>query len=89
MRVRLEEKGQISFHCPGCKQRHFLKVEGDLSYRSAWNGSVNTPTVTGYHQFEHNGGVCHLNLDSGRVQFLLDSNHELAGKTVTLPLLGG
>lgn len=53
-----------------------------------WNGSVDSPTVRpsvltrgGDVDGEH---VCHSWINDGRVQFLGDSSHALAGQTVDL-----
>jgi hypothetical protein len=72
------------FYCPGCKCSHFFKV-GDGGW--SFNGDENKPTVnpsllvTGGESDTH----CHSFIRDGKIQFLGDSKHELAGQTVDLP----
>ncbi len=51
--------GRVGFFCPGCKEIHQIRVEGDGSPRWGFNGDYERPTftpsvlVTG-HQIERN-----------------------------------
>lgn len=82
-----------SFWCPGCKTLHSIKIKGENNSNSRsnhvtgyweFNGDVNNPTfhpsilVTGLKR-------CHSFVTSGKIQFLDDCDHELAGKIVDLP----
>ena len=68
------------FWCPGCKMNH--------SFDSRWtfNGNVDKPTFSpsllvhsdGYHK------KCHSFVREGKIQFLGDCEHELAGQTVDM-----
>ncbi len=72
------------FFCPGCRCNHSYDVRHDGG-RPAWqfNGDMERPTFTpSLHYTER---VCHLHLTAGRIQFLADSTHKLAGQTVDLP----
>lgn len=80
------KKGKrLGFFCPGCCGGHYVNVgKGGWD----WNGSFTSPTlspsvlVTG-----HVGGRevrCHSYIRDGKIQFLGDCSHELAGKTVEL-----
>jgi hypothetical protein len=64
----------------------------------SWNGSMELPTflpsilVNGHPGTRENGlevfkdqPTCHSFVTAGQIQFLLDSSHSLAGKTVDLP----
>jgi len=95
----------ISFHCPGCDQRHSVRTVGNYAW--GWNGSVEKPTltpsvmVTGVVPLtaeEHTSVmrgephepvpfVCHSCVTDGRIQFLGDCTHALAGQVVDLPEL--
>ena len=69
------------FHCPGCKYDH--------SFDSRWsfNGDFEKPTfapsllVNGFDPKIR----CHSFVCDGKIQFLSDCFHELAGQTVELP----
>lgn len=84
----------ISFDCPGCGDRHAIPTTGP--HACGFNGSMDGPTltpsilVTGKHcgdpgcaPVEHR--VCHSFVTDGRIQFLSDCTHALAGSTVDLP----
>ena len=99
---RMEHDGVIyvSFDCPGCKVGHQVTVAGK-DYRWQWNGSLDLPTITpsvlvtweanpnASPEFKewHKKRVCHSFVTDGRIQFLGDCTHELAGQTVDLPQL--
>jgi hypothetical protein len=73
-------------YCPACKGYHHLDT------RWTFNGNLDRPTfqpsllVNGRANFE-NPAVprCHSFITDGRIQFLSDCTHEMAGKTVELP----
>lgn len=56
-----------------------------------FNGNLEKPTfspsllVTGYLNAEQPDGVCHSYITDGKIQYLSDSTHEYAGKTIELP----
>ena len=82
------------FHCPGCDDEHVIPTE---PYRGGWtfNGDESAPTfspsilVHPSQKWTDNGAVdtprCHSFVTAGRIQFLTDSTHALAGQTVDLP----
>ena len=77
------------FHCPGCGYSHPFHTVGDPAIRPqwAWNGSMDAPTFTpslGVFMTEP-AMRCHSFVTDGRIQFLADSHHKLAGQTVDLP----
>ena len=81
-----------SFMCPGCGVRHaFWERWDDGSPAWKWNGNFDKPTVHPSVKVTTPGGipgaVCHSFITSGRIQFLTDSTHALAGQTVELPEL--
>ena len=84
---------RIMFECPGCKCRHLIPIEEGPTKGPVWdwNGSFESPTL---HPslLTHAAGDnprCHSYVKDGTIQFLKDSTHELAGKTVELPDLDG
>lgn len=78
----------VQFECPGCGYGHPLHVLSVPGYADwAWNGSLVKPTLSPsvlVHLPE--GGVCHSFVRGGKIEFLSDSAHALAGQTV--PLVG-
>lgn len=83
----------LSFHCPGCKRGHGVPVDGSRGW--VWNQSLEKPTLSPSILVTYNGSdagvdgappaVCHSFVTDGRIQFLSDCTHELAGQTVDLP----
>jgi len=69
------------FHCPGCDNPH------ECDDRWGFNGNVDSPTFDGSVRVSAGGTIpeCHSFVRDGRIQFLNDSGHALAGKTVDLP----
>ncbi len=84
-----EENGTIRFHCPGCECSHYVYVKGNVTW--GWNGSLELPTFTPsiltWTGPSERDGRCHSFVTDGRIQFLLDCAHALAGQTVDLPIL--
>lgn len=90
---------QLYFMCPGCKYWHGVNVDQPDRPRWGWNGSADAPTFTPsilvrtgravdptYEPEEDDPPeVCHSYVTDGRIQFLNDCTHTLAGQTVTLP----
>ncbi len=83
---------RLIFHCPGCGYEHRVTVNENRNAAGAswsWNGSMTAPTfspsilVNGFDASVR----CHSFVKDGQIQFLTDSYHELAGKTVPLPEL--
>lgn len=80
--------GQIYvFHCPGCQCSHPFEINVPNGSGWTWNGSLTAPTfspsllVNGTSP-EHR---CHSFVTDGRIQFLSDCYHRLAGQAVDLP----
>jgi hypothetical protein len=74
------------FHCPGCGHGHPFEIDAPNGAGWTWNGSLDRPTFT--PSLKVNGGTptqCHVRVTDGKIQFLADSHHALAGKTVDLP----
>jgi uncharacterized protein DUF6527 len=82
---------QVFFFCPGCETAHAITAG-----RWTWNGSEDKPTfspsvlVNGNATMKHpTMPRCHSFVTDGRIQFLSDCDHALAGKTVDLPDVPG
>lgn len=80
------------FYCPGCKYDHPFHVLPQTPPRPiwSWNGSTEKPTFS--PSLMVFGSVpeqrCHSFVTDGRIQFLSDCHHALAGQTVDLPDYG-
>lgn len=86
---------RLSFQCPGCDRPHAVAVGQGPGPRWGWNGSVDAPTFTPSVLVTYDGAdagmsgappaVCHSFVIAGRIAFLGDCTHALAGQTVDLP----
>ncbi len=90
----------VHFRCPGCVDFHQVRV-GTWTFNGDLDLPTFTPSVLvrgkqlqqgdGFFNPAHNrvlpGGeiVCHSFVTDGRIQFLGDCTHALAGQTVDLP----
>jgi hypothetical protein len=90
MRAHLEAKGEmLLFECPGCEQSHAVPVTGPKAW--GWNQRLDLPTLTPSVLCrwtwgeQHEQRVCHSFVRDGRIEFLGDCTHKLAGQTVDLP----
>lgn len=89
----------LAFWCPGCRGAHRIQHGAGQGPRWGWNGDVERPTFTPSvlvrtgravdPLFVPEEGdppeVCHTFVTDGRIQFLGDCTHALAGQTVDLP----
>jgi len=83
-------KGKYIFYCPGCEDYHLIST-----IKTHWNryhvltGTLLKPTirasVLSKEDKEFNKPRCHSYITEGKIHFLIDSTHRLAGKTVNLP----
>lgn len=71
------------FYCPGCKEEHLYSVCTDGT-RPTWafNGDMEKPTFT--PSLFMPDRVCHLFMTDGRIQYLSDCTHHLAGQTIDM-----
>lgn len=77
----------VGFHCPGCDDYHQIRT-GENGW--TWDGSIDAPTFSPSVLVqgpigEVADGRCHSFVRAGRIEFLTDSTHALAGQTVALP----
>lgn len=73
-----------AFHCPACKTHHGVKVGGGANGGWLWNESIDEPTFSP-SILSLREPRCHSFVTLGKIQFLTDCEHELAGQTVPLP----
>ena len=90
-KVHLDPGSVVSFTCPGCGLPHALNL--NPAERPCWqfSGDAGNPTIApsinAWREFgaSRHAERCHSFVRNGRIQFLPDSTHDLAGKTVDLP----
>lgn len=84
MKVRTLEDGNVYFFCPGCGCAHAIDPR-----RWTYDGNEAAPTIAPsiLARWNEPSGdkICHSFVRAGRIQFLGDCTHELAGQTVDLP----
>lgn len=100
-RVALDSRGEVLLlECPGCEMLHAIRVRaragGVLPFDGpvwVWNDSLEEPTCSPSVLVRFSWGpqneprCCHFFLRSGRLEFLTDCTHPLAGRTIDLPML--
>lgn len=88
-----EYSDMLMFKCPACGETHVVSV-GPKSYwniRWQFNGDYDKPTINPSVLVTMNmiNGKelerCHSFIRDGKIQFLSDCTHHLAGQTVELP----
>jgi hypothetical protein len=90
------EPGLLVFHCPGCgydhpfhvaPQRRERRADGSEAPLWEWNGSMDKPTFTPslLCNKDFPDKRCHSYVTDGKIQFLGDCFHKLAGQTVEIP----
>ncbi|HLI84795.1 MAG TPA: DUF6527 family protein [Bryobacteraceae bacterium] len=73
---------RLFFWCPGCRLHHGFTVDPDSSRSWTWNGNYDRPTVR--PAILYHAPRCHLYLTDGNIEFLPDSKHPMAGRTVPM-----
>lgn len=79
---------QLWFNCPGCECAHGFTVGSSVPGRNwQWNGSMDKPTFTPslLCNKDYPESRCHSFVTDGKIQFLSDCYHGLAGQTVEIP----
>jgi hypothetical protein len=75
-----------SFLCPGCHCGHMINTDKPVPGKT-WTltGNEDFPTISPSVLMDRPGRRCHSYVTAGRIQFLNDCDHALAGQTVELP----
>jgi hypothetical protein len=86
-KIENETEGLYIFHCPGCHYGHVVRFRGNepvwqISGIEEDKATVNPSLLVNGHILERR---CHSFIRDGKIQFLADCFHELAGKTVDIP----
>ncbi len=65
--------------CPGCNEPH------TIDSRWTFSGDADSPTFRPSLHVKTDDSCCHSFVTAGRIKFLADCSHALAGQTVDLP----
>ena len=93
-KCKISESGAVLFECPACECLHAITYDrpNGMGSQWSWNGSTDAPTFSpsvlvraNYTSIDRLDDVCHSFVVDGRIQFLSDCTHKLAGQTVELP----
>ena len=91
-KLRSLEGGRVAFMCPGCRGMHQVGIGTGPGPRWGYNSDPDKPTFTPSVYVNAPGPYhtdaapsCHSFVTEGRIQFLPDCTHALAGQTVDLP----
>lgn len=81
MKAHRANDGMVLIWCPGCDEAH------GCDSRWKFNGDYERPTFEPSLLVAQSDPTarCHSFIRDGRIQFLSDSHHALAGQTVDLP----
>ena len=76
-------KDHYKFYCPACKDTHYFNAKWKF------DGNFENPTLTPslyttWKGDKHKKNICHMYITAGRIQYLRDCTHKLAGKTVQM-----
>lgn len=85
------DPGCLFFFCPGCQNLHPIYVFPSTHPQQwVWDGNVDAPTFSPSLLVEYNWGAphvlvrCHSFIRAGKIEFLSDCTHALAGQTVAM-----
>jgi len=88
-----EGKTYWIFYCVGCKGLHRINTTGN---RPKWtfDNNMQKPTISpsvlvSYNLDGKQITQCHLFIKAGKIQYLNDCKHELAGKTIDMVDING
>jgi hypothetical protein len=80
----------LYFHCPGCGSAHGVWITPPHEGGPKWdfNGDMEKPTFTPSIKVEYSTSdkmhICHSIITDGKIQYLGDCTHELAGQLVEM-----
>lgn len=91
-KVKEEMPGYYEFFCPGCKIEHPINTNPEFGCVWQFNKDLDKPTALPSLLWNVGGAnpsipICHSFIREGRIQFLSDCTHDLAGQTVEIPEL--
>lgn len=86
-KVELDDVGKYLWWCPGCEIFHFFQLAPQTPAWT-WNNDFNKPTIQPSILVrsgnESGPTICHTFITDGKIQYLGDCTHKLAGQTVDM-----
>lgn len=86
--MQTSDKMSYAIECPGCEMYHIIHVDRPNHPSWTFNGNVDKPTFTPSllvtYSWKKEERTCHSFITDGKIQFLSDCTHALAGQTVDL-----
>lgn len=80
-------ESELGFWCPGCEHYHIFYTENTYGF-PVWdfNGNYDKPTFNPslLNTRPNSNYRCHLFMRDGKIQYLSDCHHKLAGQTVDM-----
>jgi hypothetical protein len=80
-----EQEKQFMFHCPACGHAHSVRVRGPRPRWTVTGVEEDRPTVSPSIRARAGDSVCHSFVEQGKIRYLSDCTHHLAGQTVDIP----
>lgn len=75
--------GEPAFWCPACREAHRFNVNQPnivTGKRWNWDGNKEAPTFSPDLTLKIGAKVCHFYVMEGRIEYMRDSTHSLAGQ---------
>lgn len=83
MKIHDLPDGKHVFHCPACGCGHF--ADDRWSFNGDYNNPTFSPSILVNYLPDSPGPRCHSFVTDGKIHFLSDCSHELAGQTIEIP----
>lgn len=90
LRIFEGTKGNYLFWCPACKKEHGVWTVDEGYPHPIWgfNGDMEKPTINPSllcrTQYPDRTDICHSFIRNGKIEYLSDCTHNLAGKTIDM-----
>jgi hypothetical protein len=75
----------LSHWCPACDRPHAIELWRGPR-KNEWDHNSMAPSFTGEIRQQSGDVLCIYRITAGRIQYLEDCGHILAGRTVALPV---
>ncbi len=78
----IKSKDKYLFYCPGCEREHAF--DSTWRFNNDYEKPTVTPSVLVQYPWGKNKGIkrCHSFIADGKLHYLTDCSHSLAGQTV-------
>lgn len=84
-KLRILNDGMVLFWCKGCNSYHGVYIDKNKPVYWDFNGDYEKPTFSPSVLVTNPQGLrCHSFVKDGKIQYLSDCSHELAGQTINL-----